>query len=193
MKSQFHCNPTKMFKGHAMRALTCATLLAASFLAACSSIAAEYSGDGTMIDNGPLAATDRYVVNLGPIDLARRGELSFRLSDLPSENFVCGFELTVQSTDHSALRDKAIFAVVSMEVKEQDGKSKFRVVDPLNKWTWSVPSIGGTAFLYQRGTPGSFFSVESGRTYQLTVTVLEPEVSKRSIKVAVLLKSAGWK
>jgi hypothetical protein len=26
-----------------------------------------YSGDGRMIDNGPSAATDRYVIDLGPI------------------------------------------------------------------------------------------------------------------------------
>ena len=29
----------------------------------------SYSGDGQLIDNGPLAATDRYVLDLGEITL----------------------------------------------------------------------------------------------------------------------------
>lgn len=127
-----------------------------------------------MIDNGPLAATDRYVVNLGPIDLTMKGERTFRLSNLPKEHFVGGIELTISSADRSALEDKVINPVVWMEVLERDGQAVFRTVGPLKEWTWSVPSIGRTAFVYQRGEPGTFFVPMPGKEYRLKISVLEP-------------------
>jgi hypothetical protein len=66
-----------------------ATLLLASTLAVsvmslsgCYRVS-QYSGDGQLTDNGRFAATDRYVLDLGPIDLTRPGMRTFRLSGLP--------------------------------------------------------------------------------------------------------------
>ena len=47
------------------------TILAISLfeiLTGCDAVA-QYAGEGRFIDNGPSAATDRYVVDLGPVSL----------------------------------------------------------------------------------------------------------------------------
>ena len=50
--------------------------------------APHYSGDGKFTDFGPLAAIDRYLVDLGPVDLSRANKRAFRMRGLPSTELV---------------------------------------------------------------------------------------------------------
>jgi hypothetical protein len=153
-----------------------------------------YSGDGRMIDNGPSAATDRYVIDLGPIDLSTKGKRSFRLVNLPPENFGCGIELSAPGASRVQWEEKRFGASVSMEIAADDGEVVMHVSGPLRDWTWSMYVTGATnAFLYVQGPPGSFFDAKKGRSYRLEFSVIEPDQAHSEIKATLKLKSGGWK
>ena len=52
-------------------------------LATVAAAAAAYQGDGTFIDRGPFEAHNRYVLDLGPLDLTKNERWTFRLASLP--------------------------------------------------------------------------------------------------------------
>lgn len=62
----------------------------------------EYSGDGHLTDNGVRAATNRYVLNLGEVDLSQRGTKTYRIANLPEANFVARIEISVVPKDCTA-------------------------------------------------------------------------------------------
>jgi hypothetical protein len=109
---------------------------------------AKYSGDGMLIHHGPLAANDRYVLDLGLLDLTKKSTTEFRVVGLPAERFVAGIQLTKV---RSAMRvDKdAISAVVQITIRNQgDGTIVLQAAGPLREWTWSVASGHNEAFVY---------------------------------------------
>lgn len=145
-----------------------------------------YSGDGQMIDNGPLAATDRYVVNLGPIDLTKKGMRSYRLINLPPENFECGIDLSAPAATRIQWEEKKIQATVSMDIVGEDGDVLMHVTGSVRDWTWSMYMSGETnAFLYVQGPPGSFFNPKKDRAYRLDVSVIEPDASHFGIEATL--------
>ena len=173
-------------------ALSVATVLWCGLLTGC--LGGGYSGDGKMIDNGPLAATDRYVLDLGPIDLTKQERRSFRLSNLPSENFATGIELREATNSHVPWDKKEIDASVSMDIIDEGGKTLMHAAGSLRQWTWEMRVTGATgAFLYVDGVPGSFFTPAKGRSYRLDVSVVEPDRMRTNVKAIVKLKTGGWK
>src|SRR5947208_11027797 len=78
----------------------------------------QYFGDGHLIDNGALAATDRYVLNLGPIDLTQRGSKTFQIANLPEVNFVAGIEVSVTSKDRGILDKQLHNSTVLIELTD---------------------------------------------------------------------------
>src|SRR5258706_6099567 len=118
----------------------------------------NYSGDGQLIDNGPAAATDRFVLNLGPIDLARSGTRTFRLENLPEANFVTGVDISVASGDRATNATRRANPVISLELSGSDGKVLFAKKSALDAWTWSVPAGGLPAFVYGREEPRTYFN-----------------------------------
>jgi len=68
----------------------------------------EYSGDGHLVDNGVRAATDRYVLNLGSIDLNQRGTKTYRIANLPEINFLVGIEISVAPEDRATIEKRAV-------------------------------------------------------------------------------------
>ena len=168
-------------------------VLSCGLLMGCSA-SNDYSGDGQMIDNGPFAATDRYVVDLGPIDLTSQGKRSYRLANLPSENVVCGVELSAAPSSHVQWDKKQMDASISMDIVGSGGEVLMHVAGPLRDWTWSMDVTGATSvFLYVRGSPGSFFTPTKGGSYRLDVSVNDPDVAHPDIKATLKLKSGGWK
>ena len=124
----------------------------------CESVA-QYSGDGRLIDNGPRAAIDRYIVDLGSISLKTPGTATFKFRNLPKENFVIGLEL--QAPPGSKLDQTAIAPVVSITLR-QDGKPIVSKESRLSEWTWSVKSPGDRAFVYGREKPDTYFDAVPG-------------------------------
>ena len=82
----------------------------------------QYSGDGQLVDKGSFAATDRYVLNLGSIDLTQRIMKTFRLVNLPGENFVAGIEIDDHTHNRVHIDKKQLNATVLLELSGVDGK-----------------------------------------------------------------------
>ncbi len=151
-----------------------------------------YSGDGRLVDNGPLAATDRYVLDLGEIDLESKSKRTYSLVNLPTTSFVVGLEI-VPTTQSARMTEGLINPTLSMSMKDGSGKEVFAVASPLRLWTWSIPSTGAKAFIYHRDHPGSFVYPRSETTYALTVEVITPDKMPSPVHAKVLLKSSGLK
>jgi len=166
-----------------------ALLIVTSITSGCESVA-QYSGDGRLIDNGPRAATDQYVLDLGPISLKAPGTATFRFRNLPQENFVLGLEL--QASPDSKLDQTAIAPVVSITLR-QDGKPVVSKESRLGEWTWSVKSPGDRAFVYGREKPGTYFDAVPGKDYELTIQVKQPDRGSANYTASLVAKSGGWK
>lgn len=172
----------------------CVALLVAVFAVGACSGASGYKGDGKLIDNGPSAATDRYVLDLGPLDLARNAKSQFRMANLPAEVFVAGLQLTPDKNGVRQRLDKnSTSAVVSMEVMDQQGNVVLKVSKPLSDWTWSASSATSTVFVYGGYGVMTSFKPERERTYTVSVDVLQPDQAAQDILARLLLKGGGWK
>lgn len=167
-------------------------LLMVAVIAACDSVA-NYSGDGTLTDNGIFAATDRYVLNLGPVALRNRAEKKYRLENLPKRSFVVGIEIRPSVKDLASLERKPIDAAVSLSLVSLDGKQVFEVDSKLSAWTWNLPSTADYAFIYVRSDPGTYFTPTSDSRYDLTVKILQPDTGSLQYEARLLAKSGGWK
>jgi hypothetical protein len=165
-------------------------LLAVSLITTGCESVAQYSGDGRLIDNGPRAATDRYVIDLGSISLKTPGTKTFKFKNLPKENFVIGFEL--QAPPGSKLDQTAIAPVVSMALR-QDGKPVVSKEGTLTEWTWSVRTPGDRAFVYGREKPDTYFDAVPGKDYELIFHVKEPDRGSANYTASLVAKSGGWK
>jgi hypothetical protein len=157
-------------------------------LAGCDTVA-QYTGDGRLIDNGPGAATDRYVLDLGPVSLKAPASTTFKLKNLPKTDFVVGIELR---SPLSKLEPGAVNPVVSIALTE-DGKTILTKEAKLSEWTWSVHSPGNYVFVYGRDEPSTHFTPVLSRNYELTLRVREPDRGSANYTASLVAKSGGWK
>ena len=161
-------------------------------LAGCYNVS-EYSGDGHLIDNGVSAATDRYLLNLGVIDLSQRGTKTYRIANLPETNFVTGIEVGVAPEERAIIEKQAVSATILLELSSTRGEVVFTKKSNLDTWTWSVLVGESRAFVYERGEPGTYFQPLPQTEYTLILTVLEPDTSQSKYTASLLAKSGGWK
>ena len=159
-----------------------------SALAGCDTVA-QYSGDGRLIDNGPGAATDRYVLDLGSVSLKAPASSVFKLKNLPKTDFVVGIEFRSPS---SKIEQGSINPVVAISLME-DGKTIVSKEARLNDWTWSIHSPGNYAFVYGREQPATHFTPLPGKNYELTLRVKEADRGSANYTAALVAKSGGWK
>ncbi len=164
----------------------------AAILSSCYS-ASSYSGDGHLVDNGSSAATDRYVLDLGAIALNKQGVSTYRIENLPAENFVVGIEIQVPPGQRVAIENKSIKPTISIELLGPQGESIIRDQSTLDTWTWSVRAMDSTAFVYRRDQPGTFFTPIKNRRYELKVGIVQPDLSDFKYSARLLAKSGGWK
>lgn len=157
------------------------------------SAANDYSGDGKLVDNGMLAATDRYVLDLGSISLKSQGGRTYRLENLPSTSFVIGIDVGAPSSSFPVLEKKPIRSSVSISLMGPDGKPVFSTAGELASWTWSIPSTGERAFVYKDGSLGSSFTPTTKTAYELRVEVLKPDSGNLQYEATLKAKSGGWK
>ena len=161
----------------------------ALFTLGCDSVA-QYSGDGKLVDNGPTAATDRYVLDLGSVSLRKPSSTTFKLKNLPKENFVVGLEL--RAAKGSKLDQSTITAVIEVSLK-QNGIPLITREAQLSEWTWSVPAAGNQAFVYGRERPSTYFDSVPGKDYELTFRVQQPDRGSANYTASLVAKSGGWK
>jgi hypothetical protein len=174
-------------------------------LAGCDS---SYKGDGKLSDAGYFAAKDRYVLNLGDINLWKNEEYQFNIINLPDENFVLGFRASNQSitaNDPSQdIRDKVNIKIV---VTDQGGFEVINESALIEDWVWSHARGSHYIFGYHRcdeeadhtgyftcveGT-GTYFTPSEGKQYSVKLIVSGEERIGSELIGTLLVKSGGWK
>lgn len=194
------------------------TRLAVSFVSLCLFLTItgcaryiSYSGDGRFVDNGPLMYSMRYVLDLGPIDLETQNTRSYRLSELPTAQFVVGIDISEPSPTSVRGPRPDHRGRVRVELKTSTGAVVISENEPLNEWVWSYGLGGSTSSLYLRGESkdvpipggarpeqvgekasggwGTYFKASSRETYTLLIEVVEPlSVKGRPARVRLI----GW-
>lgn len=153
----------------------------------------RYDGDGQLVDNGMWAATDRYVLDLGALDLTSGGApRRMRMSHLPETEFFAGIQIT-PLTDLESLPEDLGSAVVSMRLANTKGDTVMSVSKPLREWRKSSSRVETDAFLYVRDDLSSSFTPMNGNTYWITVSVVPDQSGPARLQARLILKSGGWK
>lgn len=153
----------------------------------------DYSGDGQLIDNGIKAATDRYVLKLGTITFDKEEAASYRISNLPSSNFVFGFNIICKGKEDIDFSPGFLNPLVSLQLEDTRGNIVFYKESRLDAWTWAIPSDKKEAFVYGRGEPGTYFDPSPKSQYILKYEIIEPSQRQKDYSVEIVAKSAGWK
>jgi hypothetical protein len=170
-----------------------ATLFVASSCMLGCDLMSGYTGDGRLRDHGLLAATDRYVLELGPLPLDKQLDASYDLVNLPSEEFVLGLQIAANTRSGIEAIRRSMDAVISVVLTDSRARTVFFQESNLRDWTWSIPSGVEEAFVYRKGSSGTYFTPEAHARYKLTIKVIVPDASGMSYSSALLAKSGGWK
>jgi hypothetical protein len=178
-----------------------ASIAVAGICISCAST--DFQGDGTLVDRGPLAAKDRYILDLGIIDLTKPGKHVYSISNLPDETFIVGLEVVEKEPSSSAASTPGRVHLVVENGARQLVIDESRA---LNSWTRSSSRLDTRSFLYTSGNGsetaarldvradqgwGTYFVPKAGEQYHLKVEVLE--VQRRPQLVRLMLKGGGWK
>lgn len=156
----------------------------------------DYSGDGQLIDNGSSVATDRYVLNLGTVDLSKESTKTYLVKNLPDKFFVAGIDLSVDSINQDVIADQKINTIVYLSLIDSVGEEIFSNKGRLANWTWAVWRNNPTsAFIYGSGggLKETHFEPKPNAEYKLTFSVLEVDPNAPKYSAALILKSRGWK
>jgi hypothetical protein len=179
----------------------------------------RYKGDGVLTDKGPMAAIDRYVLDLGKIQLNRKGEYSYFISNLPQEEMTVGLGITDDVSFTDNLKDKLkVKFPITIKIKLTNGEGKIVINEEgaLHDWVWDFISGTNYHFVYKPGQVteiktgenstysrptgvkadagwGTYFTPRKRESYKLTVAVF-PTGNARIARMAnVQVKGGGWK
>lgn len=159
---------------------------------------ASYSGDGKFVDRGFTTAHQRYVLDLGPVDLGRQNRREYKLAGLPREEFTIGIRtLSTRTPDGKSLYDaKPLRAKVKLELTSEKSGKVFEIADDLRSWTWNE-ARDLYIFLYGSGDqrqPGStYFTPRSGESYRLVLEIISPDPTASQYDFSLLAVGGGWK
>ena len=167
------------------------------FLVSCSSI--NFQGDGEFIDRGPLAAKDRYVVDLGSVDLSKIGRYKYSIGNLPLVTFATGLQIRESAPNVDPRKRPLHTGRVRLLLESEGGQMVFAEDALLGDWVWTYDRGEYESFLYRAGKgtgpsvdqgSGSLFVPRPAAKYRLTFEVVEPQSSARPARL--LLKGGGW-
>ena len=172
-----------------------------------SACAPQYSGDGTFTDFGPQSAHERYLVDLGPVDLSRSNTRTFRMLGLPSTELTIG----LRPVSGSPGCDAAALAGERVRIAVVAGNDAGAVSEeaPLSAWTHSSElvyrrgaerqePVGGGSVRLERvgirayGGWGTYFTPKTDEVYIATFEVLEAAGTSECGSRLVVL-GGGWK
>lgn len=192
------------------------SLVAVLGLAGCFG-ALFYDGDGRFVDHGPTAAIDRYVLDLGPVNLAAKGAYRYSMAGLPAVAMAVGLELADAYGDKNLSESRPVDALIEVVLLNSRGELVIRERGHLDTWGWEYSlaqqhrafvglsgklqerSLGHGVIGYERlevkadGGWGTIFKPRRGERYSLTLSVLEPSTSARAYTAKVLVQGGGWK
>lgn len=145
--------------------------------------------DGRVLDQGPGAASDRYQVQLGQVDLANSISKEFGLCKLPDDvPLLVGVAVTLSAKAPSPQGAREVVdpdAMMVIELKNSDGQLLLSHRGRFRSWIWSGPH-GNEVFVYQRGT----FFADSRERYSLHV---QATGCKCALLGRLVIQGGGWK
>jgi hypothetical protein len=191
-----------------------ATPMVVAFLALANICACRYSsyeGDGDFTDNGVLSYSSRYVLDLGPLDLEKANSRRYRLTKLPTAEFVIGIDLVEMAPNRLAGPRPDHRARVRVQLESSQGETIIDQDVRLENWVWSHGEGDAKSRLYLRGETrdvqagsstqptrvnegpsggwGTYFNSSDSESYTLSVDVLEPiSVAGRPARLTLV----GW-
>jgi hypothetical protein len=165
-------------------------LVSVAMSCACNG-SATYRGDGKLIDNGPAAASERYILDLGPIDLGRSSSAKFTIAGLPSELFVAGLRYSPIEPVHANV-DDVRNVQVSLEITDHLGHVALQVSGPLSTWTWSESRATDQKFIYGGYGANSSFKPDPKEAYLVTLSIVSSGTLGPS-NASLTLLAGGWK
>jgi hypothetical protein len=173
------------------------------------SYAPFYTGDGQFTDNGLMAYSRRFIIDLGPIDLSKTGIYNYTLSGLPNAEFVISVRVVEKS--NNTLNTKPDYsALVRVQLEDSQNKTIICEEAPLNSWIRSYGTLNNISELYRRGEGqdvfvpdgntkgervaskasggwGTYFYSDQGEKYKLKVSVLASSINRPASIILV-----GW-
>lgn len=167
-------------------------IIATLMIAGCYK-ASDYSGDGQLMDNGSTAATERYILTLGPVDLSQKSARTYRIKNLPEENFVAGIEITFAPEDRDAIKKREARPTILLELIGPGSEVVFTREARLDNWTWSFAAGDFRTFVYGRDEQQTYFQPRTNVEYYLTFSVLETDAAQLKYTATLIAKSGGWK
>ena len=177
--------------------MTNAVMAVAASLAAAGCMMSErnYVGSGRLYDAGPFTLGDRYVVELGGIDLRTAGSATFQLGNLPQEPLTVGLDLWFPNVQRSIelMGLRPIYGVVNFDLRTAEGIPIFRDEASLYKdaaWSASTP-VTHQAFVYSL-RKRTMFVPEPGRAYSLVVTVVQEDRGPAMYEAVAVARGGGW-
>lgn len=176
-----------------------------------------YHGDGRLSDEFG-AATDRYVLDLGPFDLSRASQKTYEISGLPQTEFTIGLQVTcVGSCALRLWETNPLDVNVELRLTNEHGETVVAVAKQLSGWTWSAwGNEPEKAFLYLSGEQGkislgdgritdpligvaadggwgTYFTRRWSGLYRLRVATLSGDAQANNFLVRIQAKGGGWK
>jgi hypothetical protein len=115
--------------------------------------ASDYRGDGVLVDNGSDSAKDRYILNLGNINLRHEGDYSLLVENLPAEDFILGFAVVfTENVDSNIFKTSQ--TEISVKICDSNKLNCTSHKGQLSNWTMST-GLHRTkhGFLYSRNMP----------------------------------------
>lgn len=174
----------------------------------------SYEGDGVLTDKGITSATNRYVLELGKIQLNRKAEYSFFMSNLPQVEMVVGFSMPVNPSTIQNLKNEQSLSTIRIRLTNGKGKIVIQEEGPLRNWVWS--ETPDHCFVYRRGLEkeirigekssypkrtgvktdsgwGTYFTPQKKESYKLSVAVFPTGNADTVRPVLVQVIGGGWK
>ena len=170
-------------------------------LTACSP---QYSGDGVLSDAGVFSA-DRYLLDLGPVDLAHSNETTYRLSNLPEERFTLGLLISGTTGSEPLYFAKPLRTPIRIEMRNERGELVMAASGALSDWVWSGSSGElQRSFVYRRAQDsgrvqladqgsGTYFHPRKSASYVLKVSVLGNDPAATAFHATLRMRGGGWK
>jgi hypothetical protein len=148
---------------------------------------------GDLVDRGPSAAKDRYVLDLGTV---RAGAMKQTLGPLASTEMVLGLEVAGLTQQAAEAATATVPEPVAVTLSPAGGGVVLHQEVPLGDWIWTCGAEGcegAFAYLRQEGaSPGTYFRPRRGQTYRLSLEI--PDIAFfREHEVHIVARGGGWK
>ena len=188
-------------------------LIASILLVLTTACGDPYDGDGKFVDAGFTAASKRYALDLGKIDLSQPKAYAYKLSGLPVEEFTIGLKvISPFQVEKHIMETKPINPLIKLILFDLRGEIVIYKEKYLSQWVWS-----GTAgdkrqsFVYLRGEYvknsdpilrdgvlsdggwGTYFTPQMNSSYRLMMEVVECDASSKPYAVSLIATGGGWK